>query len=558
MLSKLYIENIAVIEKAEITFQNGFNVLTGETGAGKSILIDSIFAILGRRTSKELVRTGAANALVQAAFTDLPLKCCTYLSELGYEIPDGELLLSRQISADGKNQCKLNGKPILVSMLKDLAPYLVDIHGQHDNQNLTDPKRHISYLDDYGEIFPLKNQYREKFHQLSQVVRKLQAISGDEQERERTCDMLRFQIEEISSCNLREGEEEELLSQRKVIRNAQNIRDSLQKTYLLLNGDEYEMPGIVNTLQQADQSLSSIAEMDARLQMAYEKVQALYYEAEEISDMLRDLCEEYEFDQQALEEIEERLHTIYKLKQKYGNSIAEILTFAENAQVQLRSLVSSEEELESLTLQKDQLLLECRQLANQLTKAREKTAKQFCSQVKKELSYLNMPSVQFEVKRTETPLRKNGADEWEFLISVNPGEPPKPLTKIASGGELSRIMLAIKSVLSKKDPTPTLIFDEIDTGVSGSAAQKIGCKLREISQNHQVFCVTHLAQIAVLADHHFLIEKRSDDKRTFTEVTPLDHAERIREIARITGGDTVTDLSLKNAEEMLSLSKEWK
>ncbi len=554
MLTSLYIENIAVIEKVSIEFKEGLNVLTGETGAGKSILIDAIHAVLGKRTSKELVRAGAQKASVSAVFENLTPQAKEALDELGYELEDGQLILSRDITADGKNTCKINMRPAVLASLRALAPFLLDIHGQHENQNLTDVAHHIQYIDHFAGLESDLAQYQDAFGQYKEVSGQIQSLSMDQAQKERAIDMLTYQIEEIESANLTVGEEEDLLAKRRLIQNKQKIYDAVQQAHIALSGDD-ELPGAYSLLQNAAQALNAASADSPQLEAICARLGELSYEAQEFSSQLRDFLEDDALEGVNLDEIESRLNTIYKLKQKYGASEEEILQFLEQSREQLETITLSDEKLQSLMEEEKRLQAICQQRADALSQARKKAGQAFCKRVQEELAFLNMPAVQFECLQQTGKLGQMGQDHMEFFISVNPGEAPKPILKIASGGELSRIMLAIKNVLAGKDDVDSLIFDEIDTGVSGSAAQKIGYKLKQVSKNKQVMCVTHLAQIACLADHHYLIQKTATSAKTFTNIHELEKEERVREIARIIGGDNITALTLQNAREMLDIAQ---
>ncbi len=551
MLRTLDIENIAVIEKASVDFSAGLNVLTGETGAGKSIVVDSINAILGERTSKELVRHGCDSAYVSAYFEDIPDSVAEKIAEIGYEVDDGTLLLSRKISANGKSACKINGKSATVSMLKEIGALLVNIHGQHDNQALLNPDYQYQYIDMMFSDSKLFQQYKSSFKDLISVRRKLKALTMRESDKDKELELLDYQIKELEDADIKIGERDELNKRRTLISAAEAITKALNLSLQTINGDD-ENNGVqssINTcfnelvqFEQAKEISEAFADVNDKLELAKDKIDAL----------LLDL----NFDPNELEQIEERLDLLFRLSSKYGSDEKEMLAFLENAKQKRDSIVYSDIELEKLNAQYDDYFDRTVKLAEELSAYRKKIAADFEKQVKNELEFLDMPKLQFTVDFQKGNLSSNGFDKIEFLISTNPGEPPKPLAKIASGGELSRIMLAIKNILSYNDTIGTLIFDEIDVGVSGRASQKIGLKLKSVSKNTQVICVTHSAQIASNANAHFLIEKDVSGEKTYTKVSPLDFEARKRELARIMGGLEITDTLLKSAEELL-LSNEF-
>jgi len=549
MLSQLFIHNIAVIEKASIDLEKGFTVLTGETGAGKSIIIDAIHAVLGERTSKELVRTGTQSASVSALFTGLDEDVLRLLDQLS--IPreeDGSLLVQRDIRQGGRSSCKLNGAPATVSMLKQVGPRLVTIHGQHESYELLSPEVHMVYLDSFAGLESLLAEYQAAYHTLRETQRKLEALQTDEGEKARLSDLLHYQIDEIQSANVRVGEREELEAQREVIRNSEKIAGTLELLRGLLSGDE-DSEGLLTGVEQASVEAERVAPYLPELEEAAQKLREAGYLLEDVDAMLRGVG--VDFDPALQEAIEERLDLLYKLGLKYGSSEEKILEFLEDCRSRLHQIEFSDEERERLEAQYEEEKHKAISLAKELSRRRQAASAQFIRQVREELAFLNMPGIQFETEIKRVPLYAMGCDKLQFLVSANKGEPPKPMSKIASGGELSRIMLAIKTVLSGKDKVQTLIFDEVDTGISGAAANKVGKKLKQVSQNRQVLCITHLAQIAALADHHLLIEKHVEGERTFTQVQELDFEGRKREVARIIGGDQVTGLQLEMAEEML-------
>ena len=546
MLRTLDIENIAVIEKASVDFSPGLNVLTGETGAGKSIVIDSINAILGERTSKELVRHGCDNAYVSAYFDDIPESVSKKIAEIGYELDDNALLLSRKISANGKSACKINGKSATVSMLKEVGTLLVNIHGQHDSQALLNPDYQYQYIDMMFSDNSIFQAYKASFKDLITARRKLKALAMSESDKDKELELLDYQIKELEDACIKIGEREELNQRRALISTAEAITNALNLSLQTINGDD-ENNGVqssinicFNTLLQFGQAkeISEVfADINDKLEFAKDKIDALLLELS--------------FDPNELEQIEERLDLLFRLSSKYGNDESEMLDFLEKAKQRRNSIVYSDMELEKLNAQYDEYFDKTVRLAEELSASRKRIAEEFEKQVKAELEFLDMPKLQFKVDFQKGNLSSNGFDKIEFLISTNPGEPPKPLAKIASGGELSRKMLAIKNILSYNDTIGTLIFDEIDVGVSGRASQKIGLKLKAVSKNTQVICVTHSAQIASNANEHFLIEKDITSDKTYTKVTPLDFEARKRELARIMGGLEITDTLLKSAEELL-------
>lgn len=549
MLAQLFINNIAVIERASIDLEKGFTVLTGETGAGKSIIIDAIHAVLGERTSKELVRTGTQSASVSALFTGLDEDILCLLDQLS--IPreeDGSLLVQRDIRQEGRSSCKLNGAPATVSMLKQVGPRLVTIHGQHESYELLSPEVHMVYLDSFAGLESLLAEYQAAYHTLRETQRKLEALQTDEGEKARLSDLLHYQIDEIQAANVRVGEREELEAQREVIRNSEKIAGTLELLRGLLAGDE-DSEGLLTGVEQASVEAERVASYLPELEEAAQKLREAGYLLEDVDAILRSVG--VDFDPALQEAIEERLDLLYKLGLKYGSSEEKILEFLEDCRSRLHQIEFSDEERERLEAQYEEEKHKAIFLAKELSRRRQAASAQFIRQVREELAFLNMPGIQFETEIQRVPLYAMGCDKLQFLVSANKGEPPKPMSKIASGGELSRIMLAIKTVLSGKDKVQTLIFDEVDTGISGAAANKVGKKLKQVSQNRQVLCITHLAQIAALADHHLLIEKHVEGERTFTQVQELDFEGRKREVARIIGGDQVTGLQLEMAEEML-------
>ena len=552
MLSSIKIENVAVIEKAEVHFSQGLNVLTGETGAGKSILIDSINAILGNRVSRDLVRTGTPRANIWATFTQIPVSVQQQLEQAGYDAPE-DLLLYREISASGKSSCRINGMPATAAVVREICSGLINIHGQHDSQSLTNPAKHLALLDAYAQNRAEYEAYYTLYRSLIKVKRQADTLRMDETEKQRKIDLLRFQVEEIDAAQLTVGEEERLTARRKIAAGAQTILEHLAAAHAALNGGD-EFSGAADLLGSAGNALEQAAAFDESLRPASERLNELYYAARELSSDLADQMEQYDFDPNELDQIEERLDLIYRLKHKYGGEIEDILQLRENAEAELEQMEASSERLEQLEQQKHELFQQARAQAEILTQARLDAFEALNQQLTEALTFLNMPGIRFVLQHKRGPLASAGQDTVEFYISANPGEAPKPLAKIASGGELSRIMLAVKSALAEKDAIPTIIYDEIDTGVSGLAAGRIGEKLRQTAKGRQVLCITHTAQIAALADSHLQIQKNVEGERTYTEIHPLDTEGRIHALARIISGDHVTDLSLANAREMLGIA----
>lgn len=554
MLSQLFIQNIAVIEKVQVAFEKGLNVFTGETGAGKSIVIDAINAVLGNRTSRDLVRTGAPKALVTALFEGIGDETKEQLLSMGFEPEeDGSLLLSREISADGKTSCKIGGRPSTVSILREVAQSLINIHGQHDNQFLLLPEQHLVYIDQFGKTAALLKEYRVEYAYYVELQRKLRQLQTDEREKAQRTDLLSYQINEISSAALFPDEEEELQSAKKKMQNSVKIIEALHIAHDLLQGTE-ESDGILSMLDQTQEQFQMLEVYYPQIKS--DRILDMRYELEEVRENLRDALSDAEMDPAELDRIEERLDLIFRLKRKYGGSVEEILAFKERAQQELDSIIHAEELQAKLEKEHGQSEARLIKLAKQLSEKRKSAAKQFEDQVCTELTFLDMPSVRFIVHAETGELDETGIDRMEFYISTNPGEPPKPIGKIASGGELSRIMLSLKNVIAEGDRVGTLIFDEVDTGVSGRAAQKIGRKLKQASAGRQIICVTHLAQVAAFADTHLLIAKIVRDGRTFTTVNALPQEERVQELARIMGGENLTPTVLASARELILQAKE--
>ena len=551
MLSQLYIENIAVIRQATIDFQQGFHVFTGETGAGKTILISAINAVLGGRTFKEIIRTGETRATVSALFTEISEELCKKIEVLGYPLEDNQLLVQREIDLSGKGQCRLDGRPATAAMLREVCSLLIDIHGQHDNQELLSAEKHLGFLDSYGAYRQEMAAYIAAYERMCECAARLDKLQMDESYKLQRMDILQFQIKEIGDAKLTDGEEERLVEQQKRIRNAERITESLGAVYTLLNGNGEEMRGALEALEEVSTELDTAAKYLTEFGGYSEKLSDAYYMLEELGSRARDTLEDADFDPRQLDAIESRLDTIYKLKKKYGNSIAEILEYFERISEEYQSLELSDELTAHLQRELDEANLVLHTEAEALTACRLAAAAEFSERVEQELAYLDMAGVRFSITRREKPYGPTGADEMEFMICTNTGEEAKPLAKIASGGELARIMLAIKNVLAEKDGIGTIIFDEVDTGVSGRAAQKIGKKLAEVARHRQVICVTHLAPVAACAAHHYRIYKTVEDGRTFTRVEELTRPQRVQELARIMVGENITDSALKSAEEML-------
>ena len=550
MLSNLQIENIAVIKSASIDFENGFNVMTGETGAGKSIVIDSLNAILGERTSRELIRSGADSASVCAEFQNVGDNVKNELEKLGIE-KDDTLIVSRKLTPDGKNVCRINGMPATVSMLKALGVQLVNIHGQLDNQSLLSPETHCSFIDKLAGSGRELNEFKELYSLYIKNENELKSLNTDVNEKNRRLDILNYQIEEIQKADIRPGEKDELTEKLGFLRNAEKVLDLLHTAYAALNGDG-EMPGPADIAADAASKLLSAADYSSDFTETANGVNDAAMNLSAYTEELRDKIYSLDYDPNETERAEERLDVIYRLSQKYGDSEEDILAYLENAEKERDALSFSDERAEQLRAETEKAYNEALAAAKKLSEIRIEAGKKFSADVERELAFLDMPSVKFIVNDSVGKLYENGIDNIEFLLSANAGEEPKPLSKIASGGELSRIMLAIKCVLSELDDIDTLIFDEIDSGVSGRAALKIAAKMKELSKTHQVICVTHLAQIAAFADEHKLISKEEKDGRTYTCIASLDYNGRKYELARIMGGLTVTQSILNSAEELLS------
>lgn len=551
MLRTLSIENIAVIEKAKIDFDGGLNVLTGETGAGKSIVVDSINAVLGERTSKELVRTGSDFAFVSAFFENINATVYGELEKLGYTPEDdGSLLITRRISKDGRSSCRINGMPATVSVLHTLGKALVNIHGQHDSQSLLDPEQHYKFIDMLSGDSSVLSDYKAAFSRFLSVRRELKALTAAADSADKNTELLEYQIKELEEADIKIGEAQALNARKKVMDSAEKAAKAYSSALEAVNGDD-ENPGAESLLQSALESVVRFSELSPEIKKAAALLENAVDEIADAKSVIGGELSVLDFDPREREEIEERLDELFRLGKKYGDGEEKMLAYLDNAKRKLNSIVNNEEELEKLNDEYDKAYADVLAAAEKLTALRKKTAQKFAEDVKNQLAYLDMPKINFTVDFKKGIMSSAGLDKIEFLISANPGEEPKPLVKIASGGELSRIMLGIKSILAYNDTVDTLIFDEIDTGVSGRASQKIGLKLKEVSKNTQVICVTHSAQIASNADSHFLISKDISGDCTFTSVTLLNRSQRRNELARIMGGLEITDAMLNSAEELL-------
>ncbi len=552
MLQNLKIENVAIIESADIYFDSGLNIMTGETGAGKSIIIDSINAVLGERTSRELIRTGASKASVTAVFKSSTDRITDILDELGVDADDdGMIIIRRTIASDGKNTCRINGTPVTVGMLKSIGRELINIHGQHDSQRLLDPESHCGFIDEMAGNGELLNEYRKNYYELCNIRREIFALITDDEEKARKTELLTYQINEIENAQLTPGEMEELRSTKIFYRNIEKILAAINEAYSFINGAD-EVVGALQQVKMAANRLDDVSDFSASVGENSQLLHEISYQLEDTEDRLRSLLDELEYDPEYFSQVEARLDYLNKLSRKYGSTEEEMLSFCEQCRFEKQNIELSDIKVGELKSRENELSFRVDELANKITDRRVDVGKVFAENVKSELAFLDMPNVVFCVERRPAAINENGADDIEFLISPNAGENPKPLAKIASGGELSRIMLAIKNVLSDKDEINTLIFDEIDTGVSGRAAIKLGKKLKEVSNGRQVICVTHLPQIAAQAEHHFLISKSTVDEKTYTSVKPLDREGRKYELARIIGGEVVTQTQLDMAEEMLT------
>lgn len=560
MLSLLHIENIAVISSADISFGKGFNVLTGETGAGKSIVIDSIGAIIGERTSRDLIRTGAKSARVSAVFCALPQ--LDWLEEQGI-CPDdgGELLLERSIYPDGKNVCRVNGRPVLVTQLRELGRRLLNIHGQHDGQQLLDAECHLDYLDGFGETTLERDAFRKAYEQVQSIRTALRALKMDENEKARRIDTLRYQISELERGDLKPGEEEELSARREVLRNSERLTAAVDGAWQALTGGDDGI-GAASLIADAENDLRSAGRYSEEMAKLAECAAEVRYSLDDLAERVRDLKSSLEFYPGELDELESRLDVLYRLKRKYGDSVEQMLEYLEHCRKELDEIQFSEDRVRQLETELEDSLADAAQKGAVLSEKRRHAAQTLAQRIQEELAQLEMPKVRFEVdfrpKNCEDGMDATGMDEVQFLMSANVGEDLKPIHKIASGGELARIMLALKNVLAENDQVSTMVFDEVDTGVSGRAAQKVAEKLFQVARDRQVLCVTHLPQIAAMGDVHFSVEKGEADGRTYTAVEKLDHEARKQELARLTSGERITDTALDRAEEMLSSAEKWK
>ena len=547
MLSLLHIENIAVIERSDISFDSGFNILTGETGAGKSIVIDAISAILGERAYRDMIRTGMDKASVRAVFTDVPR--LPWFENNGIEY-DPETVIQRDIHLDGKNVCRVNGSLVSVSILRKLGIQLINIHGQHDSASLFDENNHLQFLDDFASNQNLRDDYLTKFENVDTLRHEIRRMTMDESEKLRRMETLRYQIEEISKANLEPGEDEQLEERRKVLQNAEKLSDGMDAAVECLYGGD-DTDGAAALLAQAERELARLSRFTDSFGPLHEQVSDLMYQVQDAADAVRDARDSLSYSAEELENIESRLDIIHRLRRKYGATCTDILEYLENAKRELDEIEFADDHLERLKKKLEKAELIAWDAAKALRENRIHAAKELQVRILSELAQLDMPKVQFLCKFQEIPLSVNGADAVAFYMSANTGEALKPMSKVASGGELARIMLAMKNVLAENDRVATLIFDEVDTGVSGRAAQKVAEKLRSVAKNKQVLCVTHLPQLAALATTHLLIAKEERGGRTYTTVTPLDLEGRKRELARIIGGTSITETTLKSAEEML-------
>lgn len=553
MLQLLHIENIAIIEQADIVFESGFNALTGETGAGKSIVIDSLSAVLGQRTSRDLIRTGANKAFVSACFTGVSADIGT---DLGIESAD-ELLLQREIHADGKNVCHVNGRPVTVTQLRTLGNHLLNIHGQHDGQQLLDEEQHEIYLDSFGRMQPLLEEYRGKFDAMAALRRQMQALQMDESEKARRVDTLRYQIEELERADLKAGEEDELLGRRNLLRNSEKFIAAVSESDYCLNGSD-EQEGAANLIRQAQNALNNVKNLDGSFEEIYNRLETLYCEVYDLAYTIQDKRDSFDFSPNELDEVEGRLDQLYRLKKKYGPTVEDMLACLERCRKELDEIEYADDTLQRLAKDLQKAQKAAMASAQVLSQARKAAAEELSKQILSELQQLDMGKIRFEVSFDTKDMDTTGIDEVRFLMSANVGEELKPINKIASGGELARIMLAMKNVLSEQDHVGTMVFDEVDTGVSGRAAQKVAEKMARISRKKQVLCVTHLPQLAAMADNHFSVEKGEIDNRTYTKVQQLDRAQRQQELARLTGGTHVSDVMLRGAEELLIEAESFK
>ena len=558
MLSLLHIENIAIIEAVDIEFGGGFNVLTGETGAGKSIVIDAISAVLGERTSRELIRTGAKSALVTAVFTGLP--ALPWLEENGLGSQEEELFLQREIRVDGKNLCRVNGRPVTVAQLRELGRQLLNIHGQHDGQQLLDPDCHLGYLDSFGKTVPLLEDYQSAYRSMADLRKRIAALEMDEAERSRRVDTLEYQIKELERAELRPGEDEELDARKTLLRSSGKLMEAIQEAQLALSGGE-DSQGACDLIGEAEGAVRSVTRLSPQLEELGEKLTALRCEADDAAELLRDFADAFDFSPEELDQLESRLDVIYRLKKKYGPTVADMLDYLERCRAELEQIQDADDTIQRLEKELEKARKEAKKRGEALSKARKKAADQLQKRVQEELRQLDMPKVQFVTDFTSSAAQDGmddtGMDQVQFLMSANLGEALKPIQKVASGGELARIMLALKNVLAEDDGIGSLVFDEVDTGVSGRAAQKVAEKMADVARRKQVLCVTHLPQIAAMADTHFSVEKGEKKGRTFTNVTRLERKGRVEELARLIGGAAVTDVLRQSASELLAQAEAY-
>ena len=559
MLSLLHIENIALIQSADIRFEPGFNVLTGETGAGKSIVIDSIGAVLGERTSRELIRTGAKSALVTAVFTQVPP--LPWLEENGFPTGEEELLLQRELQGDGRNVCRIDGKLVTVAQLRELGRQLLNIHGQHDGQQLLDPASHLGYLDQFGGCQPLLEDYQEAYRKWHDIRREMDKLQMDEAERSRRVDTLNYQIQELERAQLKAGEDEELSARRTLLRSAGKLMEAVQSAEFALSGDE-DRDGACSLIAQAEGEVQGVSSISPELSELSEKLTALRCAADDAADTLRDLSRSFDFSSGELDQVEERLDLLYRLRKKYGPTVEDMLAYLDRCRKELDQIQYADDTLARLEKDLKKAQKEASRRGETLSQARREAAGALQARVQEELRQLDMPKVQFQTEFTpkggEAGMDETGLDEVQFLMSANLGEALKPIQKVASGGELARIMLALKNVLAEGDQIGTLVFDEVDTGVSGRAAQKVAEKMAQVARGKQVLCVTHLPQIAAMADTHFSVQKGEREGRTYTRLERLDRSQRREELARLIGGASITPSLLESAEELLRQAEQQK
>lgn len=559
MLSLLHIENIALIQSADIRFEPGFNVLTGETGAGKSIVIDSIGAVLGERTSRELIRTGAKSALVTAVFTQVPT--LPWLEENGFPTGEEELLLQRELQGDGRNVCRIDGKLVTVAQLRELGRQLLNIHGQHDGQQLLDPASHLGYLDQFGGCQPLLESYQEAYRKWHDIRREMDKLQMDEAERSRRVDTLNYQIQELERAQLKAGEDEELSARRTLLRSAGRLMEAVQSAEFALSGDE-DRDGACSLIAQAEGEVQGVSSISPELSELSEKLTALRCAADDAADTLRDLSRSFDFSPGELDQVEERLDLLYRLRKKYGPTVEDMLSYLDRCRKELDQIQYADDTLARLEKDLKKAQKEAARRGEVLSRARREAAGALQARVQEELRQLDMPKVQFQTEFTpkggEAGMDETGLDEVQFLMSANLGEALKPIQKVASGGELARIMLALKNVLAEGDQIGTLVFDEVDTGVSGRAAQKVAEKMAQVARGKQVLCVTHLPQIAAMADTHFSVQKGEREGRTYTRLERLDRSQRREELARLIGGASITPSLLESAEELLRQAEQQK